>query len=200
MTLCRFVHPWHAIVSAAGLTAAAANALVVCDVVHGEKVQLAVIVVVEPDGAHKPSGEAGSGFFGHIGKGAVAIVVIKRIAAVRGDVNVGPAIAVVIADGNTHAERLGVSDPSLFGDVGESAVVVVVVERVPQRLLWREEVGRAAVDDKDVHPAVVVVVEEGASRADRFGIVALVRLRVVVNPGDAACLGRDFLKDDARVL
>ena len=51
----------------------------------------------------------------------------------------------------------------LLGHVGEGAVAVVAVERVAQGRPRREEVGPAAVHEVDVHPAVVVVVEEGAA-------------------------------------
>ena len=85
--------------------------------------------------------------------------------------------------------------PGLVGDVGERAVAVVLVEGVLQRRLRREEVGRAAVDHEDVHPAVVVVVEERHARPHGLGQVSVGRHRVVVHPGDAARRRRDFFED-----
>ena len=63
---------------------------------------------------------------------------------------------------HAHAELRAARDARLLGDVGERAVAVVLVERVLERRLRLVEVGRAAVDQEDVHPAVVVVVEERA--------------------------------------
>ncbi len=50
-----------------------------------------------------------------------------------------------------------------FGHVGESAVAIVVVERVAQRLGRIVKIALATVDEVDVHPAVVVVVEKARS-------------------------------------
>ncbi len=72
---------------------------------------------------------------------------------VAGDEEIEPAVAVVVAPGGAGgpvAER----DAGFFGDVGEGAVVVVVVEAV-----------LAEVGDVDVGPAVVVVVGDGYAEA-----------------------------------
>ncbi len=75
---------------------------------------------------------------------------------VAGDEEVEAAVAVVVAPGGAGgpvAER----DSGFLGDVGEGAVVVVVVEAV-----------LAEVGDVDVGPAVVVVVGDGDAEAPAF--------------------------------
>ena len=72
---------------------------------------------------------------------------------IAGNEEVEPAVAVVVAPGGAGgpvAER----DAGLFGNIGEGAVVVVVVEAV-----------LAEVGDVEVGPAVVVVVADGHAEA-----------------------------------
>ncbi len=76
-------------------------------------------------------------------------------------IDVGPAIVVVVADGYAKAPAI-VGDAGLGGDVGEGSVVIVV----KQRGVWcgcfaDERVEGRAVDEVDVEPAIVVVVEQG---------------------------------------
>ena len=128
-----------------------------------------------------------------VGEGAVAVVVIENRPAVGGDEEVGKAVVVVVADGHAHAEGPA-GDAGLLGDVGERAVAIVLVERVADRLLGLVEIARAAVDQVDVHPAVVVVVEEGAARSHGLRQVVFGRCGVVVDPANAAGLRRDLFE------
>ena len=68
--------------------------------VADEQVEPAIVVVVEPDSAGSPSGSGDAGLLGHIGESAVAVVVIENAATVLRDVEVGKAVAVVVADRN----------------------------------------------------------------------------------------------------
>ena len=45
---------------------------------------------------------------------------------------------------------------------------IVAVERVAQRMRWVVEIALAAVDQINVHPAVVVIIEKSAARAAGF--------------------------------
>src|SRR5580704_3501454 len=54
------------------------------------------------------------------------------------------------------------------------------------------------IDQQDVHPPVVVVVEDGDPGSGRFRQVMLWRKTVVVNPCDSAFTGRNFAKDRTR--
>ncbi len=75
-----------------------------------------------------------------------------------------------------------------MGDVGEGAVVIVVVE------LGRGMFGGlagpvGAVDEEDVGPAVVVVVDESDTGAHGFGKIFFAEGSVVVEEADAGLLG-----------
>src|SRR6185312_4665024 len=94
---------------------------------------------------------------GHVGEGAVAVVVIEDAVGVLGDVEVGEAVAVVVTDSNAHA--VGVAwNAGLGGDIGKGSIAVVAIEGIAQRNGGLVEVAGAAIDEVDVHPAVVVVV------------------------------------------
>src|SRR5262249_59412616 len=134
-----------------------------------------------------------SGLFGHVGERSVAVVVVQRITAVIGDVEVLPPVTVIVGCGHSHAEP-SACDSCFIGHVGERAVVVVVVKGVLERRGRRVEITGAAVDQVDVHPAVVVIVEEGASRAHGLRQVVSHRVSVVVRPGNAARLGGHFFE------
>src|SRR5260370_33508174 len=94
-----------------------------------EQLQLSVIVIVKPDGASGPAGRGDAGLISHIRERAVTVVVIKNIASITRDIDINPAIAVVIADGDTHAERT-TCHSGFVGDISERAVMIVMVKRI----------------------------------------------------------------------
>src|SRR2546425_4024729 len=71
--------------------------LFVNDEAGDEEVQLAIVVIVEPEGACGPAGRGDAGFITHIGERAVAVIVIKNIPAITRDIEINPTIAIVIA-------------------------------------------------------------------------------------------------------
>ena len=110
---------------------------------------------------------------------------VEKAFAVGGHKQVDVAVVVVITSGDAHAESTA-GNAGFFRHVGEGAVVVVAIQGVAKRFLGLEEIGRPAVHQVDVHPAVVVVVEEGTARAERFGEIALFGHCIVVDPCDSA--------------
>jgi hypothetical protein len=137
------------------------------DVPADEQVESAVVVIIEPDRACRPAGRGDTRLSAHIGEGAVAIIVIQDATAVAGDEQVRKAIAVIVSYGD--ALRIASSaDAGLFGDVRKSTVAVVLIKGVAQRRIGIVEVAFPAVDQEDVHPAVVVVIEKSAARAHGF--------------------------------
>ncbi len=97
-------------------------------VVRHVKIEIAVVVVIAERGARAPpSCVADTGPCGHIGEGAVAVVVIQNRAVEVGNVKVFMTIVVVVADG--HAESpAAVVDSRLGRYIGEGAVVIVTVQ------------------------------------------------------------------------
>src|SRR5260370_41722691 len=91
-----------------------------------------------------------------------------------GDENVEEAVVIVIADGHAHSVHLDV-EACAARHVRESAVAVVTIELQSGSLTFART-GRSecvtrpvhAVHKKDVLPAIAVVVEKRAARAQRF--------------------------------
>ena len=64
-------------------------------------------------------------------------------------------------------------ESGLRGNVGEGSVVIVAIEVVGGSFAGRKAFERGAVDEKNVRPAVVVVVEDGHAGAGGFDDVFL---------------------------
>jgi hypothetical protein len=136
-------------------------------VVGDKEVEMAVAVVVEKcaSGAKAIASVQQAGFGRHIGKCAVAVVAVEAVVAVVGEEQVLEAVVVVVADADAHSPA-GIGESGFGGHIGKRAVAVVVIE--PVAGARRSAFERTAAEQEDVHPAVVVVVEEGASAAHRF--------------------------------
>src|SRR5450432_2859419 len=99
------------------------------DVIGDQQVEITVFVVIEPSGAGGPSTFIGdSGLGGDIGKRAVAIVVIQNRAAVAGDIQVGVAVVIEIADRDALPVVTRAANAGRVGNVGERSVAVVVIQ------------------------------------------------------------------------
>ena len=105
---------------------------------------------------------------GYIGESAVVIVLVENALAVRGYEEVRPAVTVIVRDSHAHSE-ISSADTSFLRYVSEGAVAIVVVERAAHGLRRFPKVAGAAIDKIDIHPAVIIVVKEGAARSECFG-------------------------------
>ena len=98
---------------------------------------------------------------GHVGEGAVAVVTVEPILAVVGEEEILPSVVVVVAHANA-LRPAGIAEARLGRNIGKRAVSIVVVEPVARA--GRTSGQRASAKNEDIHPAVVVVVEECATR------------------------------------
>src|SRR5713101_5721321 len=105
----------------------------------------------------------------------------------RGNVNIDVAVVVVVADRASQAIFLE-SEAGSTGDIGKSAIMIVVIERRERlaAVMFRPISG---VDQQDVLPAVIVIVEEACSRPHGFGKVLLSEGAVVVFEVNASLSG-----------
>ena len=135
---------------------------------------MAVAVVVDEGAAIAPgfSGARDTCLFAYVGECSVAVVVIEDVLSVVGDVEIFPPVVVVIADADALAPA-GVGEAGFLRDVGESAVVIVVVKMARGRFCGRGRVEACPVDNENVRPAVVVVIEDGDARSGGFDDVFL---------------------------
>ena len=136
-----------------------------------KEIEMAVVIVIEEARGNRPAAARHACFFGDIGKGSVAIVVVQDIFSIARHEEVSKTIVIIVSDCHTHAviARTCSRQACGFGDVGEAAVLVLAVEPVPIAGVGAIEFLRelhgtcqmAAVDQKDVEQAVVIVVEQG---------------------------------------
>ena len=153
----------------------------------------AVAIVIEEHGPGGPeAARENAGFFRSVAERAVTVVAEQEIAAVAGDQNIIVAIAVIIGDGDAHAPA-GRPQSSLFSDVGEGSVAVVVVQRADRLTAASVRFQTGAANQHDVEPAVAVVIEERASASDRFEDIVLARRPLSVEeagePGGSRNIG-----------
>src|SRR3977135_3862509 len=138
-----------------------------------EEVKTAIIVEVEPYPAGGPAGRSKAGFLGHVCERAVAIVLVENAATIGCDEDIRPPVVVVVTDGNAHSESSACHARS-FGHIGERAVAIVLVKCIADRLSGGPEIAQPAVHQVDIHPAVIVVVEESTTGPQSLRKVAIV--------------------------
>src|SRR5438445_319951 len=100
-----------------------------------------------------------AGLLRDVSKCAVAIVMVKDILPVICQEQVIAAIVVVITHTNAIAPA-GLQDPGLGSRVGECPVSVIVIEMARGGLAGGETFQARAAGDKNIQPAIVVVVKE----------------------------------------
>jgi hypothetical protein len=98
----------------------------------------------------------------NIGKGAVSIVVIKLVLAVVGEEQVFEPVVVVVTDAHPDCPA-GIPQARFFRYILECAIAIIFEE--PVGCAGRHGFQGSAAKNENVHPAIVVVVEEGASAA-----------------------------------
>ena len=88
-----------------------------------------------------------------------ALIAIQEILSVVSDVDVFPAIVVVVAYANSLAPTGG-GETCFHSHIGESPVVIIAVEMICRALTGREAFQGCAIDDKKIEPPIIVVVED----------------------------------------
>ena len=126
---------------------------------------MAIAIIVDERTTSPPrfprSGDAG--LFRDLSEHSI-LVVKKPVLAVVRDVEVFPTVVVIVADANALSPaRCGES--GLNGHVGECAVMVVSIETIARTLPGRKSFEPGAIYEKNVRPAVVVVIEDGDASA-----------------------------------
>ena len=156
-----------------------------------KQIETSVMIVVKPDSARCPTRSRHARFLGNVGKRAIPVVAIKNAPPILCDIKIGVSIPVVVTGRHSHAIA-SARHTRLFGHVRESAVAIIVVEGVSQRMHRSKKIAGAAIDEVNIHPTVVVVIEKGASCSRRFGKVFFRGTARRMSPGDTASRRRDF--------
>jgi len=98
----------------------------------------------------------------HIGKCAVAVIVVKPVVTVVGQEQIFKPVIIVVANAHPNCPTW-VGEAGFGRDIGKAAVTIVVVEAVARA--GRCSIKGSAAEEKQVHPAVIVVVDESATAA-----------------------------------
>src|SRR6185295_2492458 len=95
-----------------------------------------------------------------------------------------------------HSEvaHLPTGHAGFIGDIAESAVAVIAVESVLYRRFRSVKIGWSTVDQIDVHPAIVIKIEEEATATAGLRKMSQLRAAVVMNPRDLTLRCRHFSK------
>ena len=142
-------------------------------VVRDHQIEMAVAIIINPRASRTPGLPRArhTRFFRDLGEHAV-LVVVQAVLPVVSDVKIFPPVVVVIADANPlpPARR---AQTSLDRDIGKRPVMIVAIEMVGRSFPLGKTLESRAVDDEDVGPSVVVVIEDGNPGARRFNDVLL---------------------------
>src|SRR5882762_6843736 len=155
---------------------------VVCD----HQVNQAVSVVVAESGSGRPPPVGHSRLCGYIGKSPITVVAIQDISVQAGDVDIGPAVVVVVAYRAAHGKARS-RDPRLVSHIRERSVMIVVVQGASTLLVLVGHFHRRRIREINIQPAVAIVVEQQHTAAHGFGDVAVPR-------------GRSMAETNARLL
>src|ERR1043166_3943087 len=140
------------------------------DVVRHEEIEFAVTVEIEERAPRAPAAVAGSARFGETGVGdllepAATDIAIERVGSDVGDIQIDLAVVVVVARACAHPV-LAMTDTRGCRHVFECAVPAIPEQPVARALGDGWICERAAVHKKDVEPAVIIEVEEKATRSE----------------------------------
>ena len=172
------------------------------DVVRHVEVHVAIVVDVSKSATRTPRFRSHPGLAGHILETGSAVVPVQRVGADAGHVDIVPAIVVIVGRTGAHAE-VRPPDAGSIGYVGEfkaaPEVAVVSIEPVTSRFRDAFVNEGTPVDQQDIRPAVVVVVEDQRTGPHRLGHVLPGTRAVFVGEVDTGRRGDDG-EADAVVL
>jgi hypothetical protein len=123
------------------------------------------------------------------------IVVIKTVRTKVADINIRPAIVVVITDDRAKTPAL-VGDTGLDRNIGKCAVMIVVKQSSARsRRLSSQGFVSGTVHQIDVEPSIIVVVKQRNTRTDGLYDERFLRRPHYMLPTPKPCLFRDVLKN-----
>ena len=158
------------------------------------------MIVVSPCRSGRPAAERDARFFRHIGECTVVIVVVEPVLAEVRYINVRPPVVVVVSHDYTEAPAF-VRDAGLFRNIRECAVMIVVQQHGARRRFLALQRGESrAIQQVNVQPAIVVVIEQryaGSWRLENRPFLR--RSRAMMEYVDAGRM-RHVHKNDRRVI
>ena len=158
---------------------------------------MAVAVIVDERTAGSPPGMLvpQARLPGDIAESAVAIISIQLVLSVIGAEQIFETVVVVVPNANRRCPPGG-TQASLLCHVSESTVTVIPVE--PARRALRYSMQPVAIQEKNVHPTVIVIVKESAAAAHRLQNVIFMILLAVEHRADQPGVRGDVREDRSK--
>ena len=147
------------------------------------EIHISIVIDVSEGAARAPEFGADAGVGGRVEEALSRIVPIQTVRSLARDIEIDPAVVVIVGRAGSHAKARW-TEARPIRHIGECPVLVVSIEPVLRcgRDICIHE--GTAVDEKDVLPPIVVVVEDQASATHRFGHVLVWRSAVFVVEND----------------
>src|SRR5688572_19367185 len=133
-------------------------------VVGDEEVEKTVPIDVGEGAARAPERRSRAARLRDLREAPLAEVPIERVGTVVGDVEIDGAVVVVVAGAGPHAV-LAMADAGLGRHVLELSIPAIAEQPVPGGGRHLRAGDGAAVHEKDVHPAVVIEIDEQPARS-----------------------------------
>ena len=142
------------------------------DVIRNKQVKVPITVVVQETASRAPPRlivqEPGS--LRDIGEGAITIVAVENVLSEVGAEHVFKSVVIVVPDADAGGPTNGM-ETRLLRNIRERPVAIVLVQAVSR--FGGSGLNTSATEQKYIHPAVVVVVNECTSAAGRLQNVFL---------------------------
>jgi hypothetical protein len=144
-----------------------------------EKIEVTVAVIVAPGRARRESVIADPGPLGDLLERPIAPIAEEAVRAKAGDVEVVPAVVVVIGDRDSHCPaRIG--EARRVRHLAERAIPEILVEGcLGTRLSCEGSLDRRGVEQVEVEPSIPIEIEHGDSPAHALDDVLLLGGRLV---------------------
>ena len=143
-------------------------------IARNEQIYPAVFVIIRPRRARAEPSGGDARFVGDVFELAISQVVIERVAAVAGDVNIGQAVVIVIGHDHCHAPAFARETRSLC-DVGESKIGILMVKCYHGIAALPVALDGRSVHRDDVKFAVVIAVDQPGPATHRLHDVLFFR-------------------------
>ena len=145
-------------------------------VIGDKQIEVPVAIIVQKTAACAPrlfrAGD--TSFFGDIREGPVAIIVVEDVVPPIADKQIVEAIVIIVTDATSLSPtRMG--QTSLLSDIRKGPVTVVVKEVTRGLTIALTQLEARTVYQKNVDPAIIVVIEEGYAATHLFQQKLLVR-------------------------
>src|SRR5579862_7764802 len=130
------------------------------DVVGDHQIYKTIVIVIAEGGTHGVAPVGDTRLTRNIGEGTITVISVEHVPTQTSNVEIGPAVVVVVAHSTAVGKSAGCGDAGLVCNVGESPIVIVVVEGTARPLVLLHHVDGGRVGEVNVGPAIAIVINQ----------------------------------------